>query len=81
MPNLWTTVRQMDPPPPIRVCATDTDFDDVVGTGDPTATVHGTASDLRLRLWGRPATHQLDLDGDISAFEAWAASSPTGPID
>jgi hypothetical protein len=30
---------------------------------------------------GRPATHQLDRVGDISAFEAWTASSPTGPID
>jgi hypothetical protein len=81
VPNLWTKFRRIDPPPSIRMLATDMEFDTIVGVGDPVATVRGTASDLCLRLWGRPATHLLDVAGDPTALDAWSTSSPTGPID
>jgi len=49
--------------------------------GAPVATVRGSDSDVRLRLWGQPATQNLDVVADATAFVAWTTSSPTGPID
>jgi uncharacterized protein (TIGR03083 family) len=44
-------------------------------SGDPVATVHGTASDLILALFGRVPAGDLRIDGDASVFaeiRAWA---------
>jgi uncharacterized protein (TIGR03083 family) len=42
----------------------------VVGAGDPSFTVSGTARDLDAWLWNRPTITEVTLEGDTAAFEA-----------
>lgn len=49
---------------PIRLVATDAPVDRVLGAGEPSSTVTGTASDLLLALWGRVPLGRLAVDGD-----------------
>ncbi|MDH4365378.1 MAG: maleylpyruvate isomerase family mycothiol-dependent enzyme [Acidimicrobiia bacterium] len=46
-----------------------------LGTGDPVAMATGTASDLRLRLWGRPAVGEITVEGDITSFDEWTTTT------
>ncbi|GEM_PF-2981014 len=82
MPQLWTMRRGGDPPPG-AVTLAPTDVGEVIqiGAGVPTATVSGSASDLRLRLWGRSPEKDLAVDGDGEAFEKWTTTGHgPGPL-
>ena len=63
-------------PQPIRLDPADTGQSLVLGDGEPVATVSGAASDLLMRLWGRPAHGEISVEGDPDAFEAWTRTSP-----
>jgi hypothetical protein len=48
---------------------------DPVASGDPVATVHGSASDILLALFGRIPLDRLRIDGDATVVEqlkSWA---------
>jgi uncharacterized protein (TIGR03083 family) len=48
-----------------------------IGAGGPTATVHATAADLDLLLWGRRSLDQLQVDGDRDVAQAVLTSGLT----
>lgn len=50
----------------VRLTATDTPLDRVLGEGEPVATLTGTASDLLLALWRRVPLERLTVEGDPS---------------
>lgn len=69
------------PPAALRVVPSDIGQEAVLGAGPPAVTVHGTASDLRLALWGRPTVGELRVDGDRSVFNDWGSTAEgPGPI-
>ncbi|MEZ5409828.1 MAG: maleylpyruvate isomerase family mycothiol-dependent enzyme [Acidimicrobiales bacterium] len=46
-----------------------------LGSGEPVAAATGSASDLRLRLWGRPPVGEVRVEGDASSFDAWTTTT------
>jgi len=78
MPALWS-MRGEPTPPPLQLQPTEGPAT-TIGAGTPAATATGSATDLWLRLWGRPATDPIAIDGNVDALDRWAASAPTSPI-
>ncbi len=71
-------IRGGDGPTPasIRLRPTDTAREFKLGDGAPVALVTGSASDLLVRLWGRPNAADLAIEGDAVTFEAWTGTKP-----
>jgi uncharacterized protein (TIGR03083 family) len=67
------------PPHAVRLVATDTGSQRVLGTGEPVATARATATDLLLMLWGRlPGdAPSISWDGDVELARAALAGRLT----
>ncbi|MGI9578337.1 MAG: maleylpyruvate isomerase family mycothiol-dependent enzyme, partial [Microthrixaceae bacterium] len=66
-----------DHPSTLAIEATDTHQAFMLGSGEPAASVTGTAVELSMCLWGRMDTPP---DGDLQALAAWADLAMISPL-